>query len=80
MIRRSPSIYFGVAVQNSEAPEETTITDQARAQPIEEDSTQEVVVPAGASDISNMLLCSFHLGFRDPGQHFQSNKKSYMQN
>ncbi len=38
-------------IPETEAPEETTITDQETAQPIEEASTQEVVVPAGTSDI-----------------------------
>ncbi len=42
-------------ITEPEAPEETIITDQETAQPIEEASTQEVVVPAGTSDILNKL-------------------------
>ncbi len=41
--------YFILA---AEALEETTVTDQETAQPIEEASTQEVVVPVGTSDKS----------------------------
>ncbi len=42
-------------VPETEAPEETTITDQETAQPIDGASTQEVVVPAGTSVILNKL-------------------------
>ncbi len=38
-------------IPETEAPDETTITDQETAQPIDEAFTQEVVVPAGTSDI-----------------------------
>ncbi len=38
-------------IPETEAPDETTITDQEAVQPIEEASTQEVLVPAGTSDI-----------------------------
>ncbi len=43
-------------VLETEALEETTITDQETAQPIEEASTQDVDVLAGTSDIFNKLL------------------------
>ncbi len=41
-----------IFILETEALEETTVTDQEAAQPIVEDSTQEVVVPAGTSDKS----------------------------
>ncbi len=42
-----------IFIVQTEALEETTVTDQDTAQPIEEASTQEVVVPAGTSDKSS---------------------------
>ncbi len=42
-------------IPETDAPDETTITDQETTQPIEGASTQEVVVPVGTSDILNKL-------------------------
>ncbi len=59
----------------TEAPEETAVADKETAQPIEEASTMEAIVPTGESDVLNKLHLSFRLGLWKQMQPVQCNKQ-----
>ncbi len=47
----------------NEVPEETTVTDKDKVEPIEETSTEEAIVPTGAPKFLNKFKISYQLWF-----------------
>ncbi len=59
LFRIRHELLWKALILETEKPEDTKMTDEETVQPIEEASTEEVIAPAGASDISNRFTFSY---------------------